>query len=154
MLEMSSLFEMLELFHAVIFAFKQGLADVIQTDTTPVVIHYMMHYLDLVFENMPSPRLIEYGDVEETLWGLARLLVRSDLAEEVAVEKTEEGFNFRVEGCRFAGRVHHLLEPRDVTCLYGILAFYLAEKSSGRRVVKALSEFTPTDAQTPIEFLE
>ena len=60
----------------------------------------------------------------------------------------------RAKECRFAGRVHHLLEPKDVTCLYGIMAFYLAEKSSGKKVAKALSEFTSTDAHTLVEFLE
>ena len=72
----------------------------------------------------------------------------------MAVEKTEKGFIFKVKECRFARRAHHLLEPKDVTCLYGILALYPAEKSRGKRVSKNLSEFTPTDSYTQIEFLE
>lgn len=53
-----------------------------------------------------------------------------------------------MEGCTFAQEIHQTLHPTDVTCPYGIIAFYLAERSSGRRVKKALSEFTETDSHT------
>jgi len=154
MLDRVSLLQVFELFHGVFLAFKLGLADLIQTETTSVAIHHMVNYIDLVFESMPYFVRIEFGDVEKTLKGFAELLVRSELAKEVAVEKTEKGFIFKVKECRFARRSHHLLEPKDVTCLYGILIFYLAEKSSGKKVAKALSEFTSTDAYTLVEFLE
>ena len=154
MQKLDDLVEMSELFHSVFFAFKMSLAYVIQTEKIAEVAHYMMQYLDLVFEEIPSFKMVKFRDVEKTLKEFAELIVGSGLAKEVAVERTEKGFNFNVKGCSFAGRVHHLLVENDVTCLYGILAFYLAEKSSGRRVVKAMSKFTSTDSHTPIEFLE
>jgi len=141
------------LFHSVLFAYQQGLADVIKTDTTTVVNHYMMPYLDAMSAHTPFGH-IETGDVEKTLRTFGDLLVRSELAEDVVVEKTENGFNFKVKGCIFAEHIHPMLNPKDVTCPYGLLAFYLAEKSSGKRIAKTLSEFTLTDSYTQIRFLE
>lgn len=152
--EKLSLLDVTTLFHTILFALQKGLGEVMRAETTPVVIEYMMPYLEEVAHHTAFGRVLEYGDVEETLRKFGELLVRSELAERVEVERRDEGFLFKVEGCVFAGHVHGMLHPTDVTCPYGILAFYLSERSSGRRVKKSLSEFTPNDSYTPIEFLE
>lgn len=107
----------------------------------------------MVSEHTPFGR-VESGDVEKTLKNFGELLVKSELATDVDIEKVEGGFYFKVDGCIFAEHVHDLLNPRDVTCPYGLLVQYLAEKSSGKRVMKSLSDFTPTETYTLIRFVE
>jgi hypothetical protein len=142
------------LFHAVLFSLQKGLAEVMKAETTPVVTQYMMPYLEEVAHRTPFGEILEYGDAEETLKRFGELLVESELAESVEVERTDGGFLFKVNGCVFAEHIHEMLRPTDVTCPFGIIAFYLSERCSGKRVKKALSEFTPTDSYTSIEFIE
>jgi len=148
------LFDVAALFHSVLFALQKGLAEVMKTETVPVVTQYMMPFLEGVSHNTPFGRVLRYGDVEGTLREFGELLVRSELVKCVEVERTERGFLFKVKGCIFAEHIHGMLNPMDVTCPYGIIAFYLSERCSGMRVKKALSEFTSTDSYTPVEFIE
>jgi len=137
------------LFHSVLFAYQKALGDVLTTNTAQIVLPRMMPYLDRIRAHTEF-KSIENEDPERTLRQFGDLLVRSKLAANVEVEKTKKGFVFAVKGCVFAGHIHKMLDPRDVTCPYGIIAYYLAERS-GMRVQKGLTTFTPWDSFTAIE---
>jgi len=138
------------LFHSLLFAYQRSLADTMGTKATQTMLPLAMSYLDKV-DSTTAIGSIKGRTPEEVLTKLGQLLVRSRLAAGVSVKKTERGFVFSVENCIFADHVHRLLDPRDVTCPYGLIAMYLVQKNTGLPVADTLSTFTPTGSSTPIE---
>lgn len=147
--EVSPLLHLGALFHGILFSYQKGLARLLTTSVTSGVSEYMIPYMDKIFSRAQP---MEIGKLDETLQGFGEFLVKSELVEDVKVERAQRGFSFSVEGCIFADHIHDLLQPKDVTCPYGLVAYYLAEKATGLHVKKALSEFTPTSSTTSIEF--
>ena len=59
-----------------------------------------------------------------------------------------------VKHCIFAEHIHELLQPRDVTCPYALLAMYLVKKNTGCQVEDNLSTFSKTDSLTLIKVVQ
>jgi len=137
-------------FHSMLFAYQRSLADTLGTKATQTMLHLAMSYLEKV-DTSTAIGSIKGRTPHAVLRKLGQLLVRSGLAGRVTVQKTEKGLVFNVEHCIFAEDVHKLLDPRDVTCPYGLLAMYLVQKNIGLSVADTLSMFTPTGSSTPIE---
>jgi len=138
------------LFHAILFAHQKSILNMSYQSMSEMVSNYMIPYLDEVFEKIPVD--IKGEKLENILNDLGEMLVRAEAIESISVEKDDKIFRFTINGCVYANHVHGLLNPSDVTCPYGLMAFYLAEKKTGFRVKKGMSQFTEDGAITDIEF--
>ena len=138
------------LFHGILFAHQKAILNMSYQSMSEMVSNYMIPNLDKVFEKIPVD--IKGENLVEILKDFGEMLVRAEAIESISVEKDDKVFRFTVNGCVYANHVHGLLNPSDVTCPFGLVAFYLAEKKTGFRVKKGLSQFTEDGSSTDIEF--
>jgi len=153
MAENNAPFDVATMFHSVLFGYQKALSDIASEKTTELIHDYLIHYLDKSFHStlpLNDPDMDFYQRFEV----LRDMLIRSNIVKDLELVREKWDFKIIVKDCAFSSPVHELLKPEDVTCPIGILAYYLVEKCTGFRVVKALSEFTSTDAITKIEFDE
>jgi len=138
------------LFHSILFAHQKAVINMSHQSMNERATNYMIPYLDKVFEKISVDT--KSGSVEGLLTDFGDMLVNAEAVENSSVEKEERVFRFTVDGCVYANHVHGLLNPSDVTCPYGLIAYYLAEKKTGFRVKKGMSQFTEDGSATDIEF--
>jgi len=135
------------LYHSLLFACQRALHDSGGDLSYEQLMEFFEEYLGK--PGLQSLEDVETEDTLVTLENLGELLVESNLIGSFQVIPTETGFRFVAERCVFAGNVHSCLEPRDVTCPYGMLAIYLAGKGGG--TASGGSNFTDLDSDTRIE---
>lgn len=105
-----------------------------------------------IIEREHGLQLIEGETVEEVMDNFRDQLAKTGLVQEVKIEKLgPDKFLFTVDGCTFANPCHKLLDPKDVTCTYALLAMAVFQSVTGKKVKPALSEFSPEGATTVIE---
>ncbi len=153
---MDEKFQQLDLaamFHSLLFAYQKTLGDVMGTKATQALLPRVTSYLEKAGATTALGS-IRSRNPEEALKQFGELLVRSGMVGEVSVHSAEGGFQFVVKHCMFAEHVHELLQPRDVTCPYALLAMFLVKKNTGREVEDSLSAFSKTDSHTPIKFVQ
>lgn len=139
------------LFHSLLFACQRGLMESAGGEATRKLLPFVREYL----ERSGISGLLdetETDDPVDLLENLGEALAESNLIQSYEAMRTEKGLDFAAKGCVFAKKVHASLDPRDVTCPYGMLAIAIIEKRFGRCVNKAISTFTPSDSETSIEF--
>jgi len=140
------------LFHGVLFAHQKVLKEVLGQTPSFVIATHTIPIFEIVNEKA-ALALANTEDSDEALNKFAKLLMNSELVKKVSLEKHSHGYSFNANGCAFASHIHDMLEPKDVTCPWGIIAMSIAQKTSNRKVKMSLSEFHPEGANTPIMFL-
>jgi hypothetical protein len=137
------------LFHSLLFAYHKKMREFSGPDAAASVLPFLEVYLD----RSDYTRFTEAEDFDaiDILENFGELLVESHLIQSYEVLRTKEGLRFAVRGCVFARKVHGLLDPRDVSCPFGMLASSLIEKKYGKSVADVLSTFTEFDSETDIK---
>jgi hypothetical protein len=137
------------LFHSLMFAYHKKMRSSQESDAASSVLSFIDEYLD----RSDYARLVEGEDYDaiDILENFGELLVESHLIQSYEVLRIKGGLRFAVRGCVFAKKVHELLNPRGVTCPFGMLASSLIERKYGKSVADAQSSFTEYDSETDIE---
>lgn len=105
-----------------------------------------------IIERERGLQLIDGESIEDVLNKFQDQLTKTGLVKKVTFEKLgPEKFLFSVDGCAFSNPCHKLLNPKDVTCTYALLAMALFQSKTGKKVKPAMSEFSPEGAKTIIE---
>jgi len=137
------------LFHGLLFSYQKSSRNSSGPDTTTTLLSLLGEYMDI----SDYARCLESDDFDaiDILENFGELLVESHLIQSYEVFRTKKGLRFVVGGCVFAKKVHGSLDPRDVTCPYGMIACSLIEKKYGKSVASVNSAFTKFDSETEIE---
>lgn len=139
------------LFHCVLFAYQKALRDILgPTPTSDFTLFHAVPIIETIL-GKASPELASAVDADDALRKFAKLLVASVLVEKVEIKEEPERYTLVIDGCSFAEYVHDLLNPKDVTCPWGIIAMATVQRISKRSVRMSLSEFSPKGSVTPIE---
>lgn len=138
------------LFHSVLFAYQKALRDVLGEVSSSIITGRTVPIIEKII-GKASPGLVQAEDMDEALKKFADLLMASELAGRADVKKEGEKYILDIYGCVFAGHVHDMLDPKDVTCPWGIIAMSIAQKTNKQKVKMALSKFSPEGSRTPIE---
>jgi len=140
------------LFHGVLFAYQKALKDVLGQTPSSLIAKQAIPIFERIDEKA-ALGLANTKSPDKALNKFAKLLMDSELAKKVSLEKHSQGYNFDVDGCAFASHVHDMLQPKDVTCPWAIIAMSIVQKTSNRKVEMSLSEFYPEGSKTPIVLL-
>lgn len=139
-------------FHSILFAYQKKLKDILGSGEA-VFVHPVLDTFNII-EREKGLQLIDGESVEEVLNNFQDKLMKTGLVKKVKFEKMgPEKFLFSVDGCAFSNPCHKLLDPKDVTCTYALLAMALFQSVTGKKVKPAMSEFSPEGAKTIIEAL-
>jgi hypothetical protein len=142
--------DVVALFHSVLFSYQTALRDVLGQTASSVIIFHAVPTIETIL-GKASPELASAVDADDALRRFAKLLMASGLVERVEVKEEPAGYTLVVDGCSFAEHVHGLLNPKDVTCPWGIIAASAVQRISKRSVRMSLSEFSQKGSKTPIE---
>jgi len=90
--------------------------------------------------------------LEEAISKFADFLKKGKLIKSLTFEEQDQDqYTIRVEGCIFAGKVHKLVNTKDVTCPYAMVAMSLFNKFKGKPVIERESTYFEDGTQTVIE---
>lgn len=139
-------------FHSILFSYQKKLRDILGPGEA-VFVHPVLDTFNVI-EREKGFNLIDGESLDEVLDNFQKQLLKTGLVKEVTFEKLgPEKFLFSVDGCTFSNPCHKLLDPKDVTCTYALIAMALFQSATGKTVKPALSEFSPEGAETIIEAL-
>jgi len=140
------------LFHSVLFAHQKALKGILGERITTIITGATLPTIEKVL-GKASSRIVRAERTEDALKRFADLLLVSELISGANIRKEGSGYLMEIDGCAFAEHVHHMLNPKDVTCPWAIIAMSIAQKASGQGVKMSLSEFTPKGSKTLIELV-
>jgi hypothetical protein len=132
-----------------LFSYQKNLCDSSGPEKSTILLSLLGEYLD----KSDYTRILESDnyDAIDILENFGEILFESHLIQSYEVLRTRGGLRFVVGGCVFAKKVHGSLDPRGVTCPYGMIACALIEHKYGKSVASALSTFTQYDSETDIK---
>jgi len=139
-------------FHSILFSYQKKLKEILGSGEA-VFVHPVLDTFNII-ESEQGLHLIDGETVDDVLKNFQDQLTETGLVKKVKFEKIgSEKFLFSVDGCAFSNPCHKLLEPKDVTCTYALIAMALFQSVTGKKVKPAMSEFTSDGAKTIIEAL-
>ncbi len=137
-------------FHSILFAYQKKLKDILGPGEA-VFVHPVLETFHLIAREK-GIKMVDGETVDEIFENFQKELKKTGLVKEATFEKLEpEKYVFHVDGCAFSNPCHTLLDPKDVTCTYALIAMSLFQAKTGKKVKPALSEFSPEGAKTIIE---
>lgn len=139
-------------FHSILFSYQKKLKEILGSGEA-VFVHPVLDTFNTI-ERERELHLIDGESVDEVLNNFQDQLMKTGLVKKVKFEKIgPEKFLFSVDGCAFSDPCHKLLDPKDVTCTYALIAMALFQSVTGKKVKPAMSEFSSEGAKTIIESL-
>ena len=89
---------------------------------------------------------------EEAVSKFADFLKKGKIIKSLTLQELDpDQYTLRVEGCIFAGKVHKLVNTKDVTCPYAMVAMSLYNKFKGKPAIERESLYFESGTQTTIE---
>ena len=89
---------------------------------------------------------------EEAISKFADFLKKGKIIKSLTIEELDpDQYSIRVEGCIFAGKVHKMVNTKDVTCPYAMVAMSLFNKFKGKPAIERESTYFENGTQTIIE---
>jgi hypothetical protein len=139
------------LFHSILFAYQKVLRDAAGETVTETITTLSVPVVREIVERA-SPGLLE-GTPDDVLKRVADLLEASGFVRDVDIERNDQKYVLRCQGCTLAEHVHNMLKPKDVTCPWAIFMTAALQSASKRKVKVNRSEFDPSGSKTTIEFI-
>lgn len=137
------------LFHAILFAYQKSLKNILGSGEA-IFVQPVLETLDKL-DKEKGLHVTRGKNADAVLENFALDLVATQTIKKASFEKKNpRGYNFCVEGCVFAGHIHHLLNPKDVVCPLALVAMAVYQSSTGERVKVTESEFTAEGSKTLI----
>lgn len=146
-------FDIPTFFHSVLFAYQKKLKAILGSGEA-VFVHPVLETINLI-ERENGFKLIRGEKLDEIMENFANDLMSTAFVKEASFEKLgPEKYLFKLDGCAFSEQCHKLLEPKDVTCTYSLIAMAIFQLITGKKVKPAMSDFSPKGAKTVIEALK
>ncbi len=147
--ENESLVDVYILMHSLLFSYQKS-AKSILGESAEIFINPSIHFL-LNLEKQERIAIVTSKTLEEALSHFADMLVRAKVVKACSFKKiTEDIYTFKVDGCIWAKRVHSILNPKDVTCPYGLVAMALYSKFTGNEVKENESIYIEDGCETQL----
>lgn len=138
------------LFHTMLFAHQKRQDEYLGSGAL-LLVRPILQTIDHIHKDADI-NLLEGNNVEEVLDNFAKMIVETEVVEKAGVQKIrEDKYVFKIDGCQYAEHVHHLLDPKDVTCPFALIAMTLYQKSTGEIVKLNYSKLDEEGAETVIE---
>lgn len=140
------------IFHNLFFAYQKSTKTTLGASSEIFVnptIDLLLH-----IEGQEHLKLVSSKNLEEALTNWANFLVKAKVVGNACFAKIDKDkYTFKVEECIWARHIHKELEPKDVTCPYGLVAMALYRKFKGRAVNERESKYNPDGCETLLEAL-
>ena len=138
------------LLHNLLFSYQRAAKEVLG-DGHEVIYHPTLDLL-LKIEGRAKLKLTSAKTLDEALTNLSTFLVRAQVLKNFGYRKGEDGkYTVSVEGCVWAGHIHHELEPENVICPWAMIAMALVQKFEVERLKENGSKYSIDGSETIIE---
>jgi hypothetical protein len=145
-----SILEVGALYHDLLFSYQRAQKLYHGPRGSDYVLHSALNFLTHI-EGQATLEVEKSRTFEEAMNKLAIFLKKGKIIKTLTIEELDQDqYMLRVEGCIFAGKVHKLVNTKDVACPYAVIAMSIYNKFKGKAAKEAESMYFAGGTQTLI----
>jgi hypothetical protein len=147
----SSVLDIGALYHDLLFSYQRAQRLYHGQRGSNYVLQSTLNFLSRI-EEQGRIDISNSQNFEEAISKFADFLKKGKIIKSLTLDQLDQDqYTIRVEGCIFAGKVHKMVNTKDVTCPYAMVAMSLFNKFKGKPAIERESTYFEDGTQTIIE---
>ena len=147
----SSVLDIGALYHDLLFSYQRAQRLYHGQRGSNYVLQSTLNFLSRI-EEQGRIDISNSQNFEEAISKFADFLKKGKIIKSFTLDQLDQDqYTIRVEGCIFAGKVHKMVNTKDVTCPYAMVAMSLFNKFKGKPAIERESTYFEDGTQTIIE---